>query len=141
MSSEIKLNCNSLTDLQEIAAELIKKLNKPYRIALFGDLGAGKTTLVKTICDQIGVKDNVSSPTFSIVNTYENTQKVHHFDFYRIESTEEVFDLGYEEYFFDPNAHIFIEWPEKVESILPENFVRLYITLNKKAGRQFKLVY
>lgn len=93
----------------------------PYRLVLFyGGLGAGKTTVIKELCSQLGVVDTVTSPTFALVNEYntELGEAVYHFDFYRIESLEEVYDLGYEEYFYSGSLCL-IEWPEKVEPLLP----------------------
>ncbi len=111
---------------------------KEYRIVAFrGDLGAGKTTLIKNMCNFLGVKDNVTSPTFSIVNEYESAdkQRVYHFDFYRLESEEEAFDMGIEDYFYGENLCL-IEWPSKVENLLPEKRLEVHISIAKE-GREF----
>ncbi len=97
--------------------------------AFYGQMGAGKTTFIKAICSELGVSDIVQSPTFSIINEYKTKagESVFHFDFYRIRSIIEVFDIGYEDYLYSGN-YCFIEWPELVESLLPENTVRIYIS-------------
>ena len=96
--------------------------------AFYGKMGAGKTTLINAILEVLGVDDGGSSPTFSLVNEYEGRlgEPIYHFDFYRIENLEEVYDIGYEEYFFSTN-YCFIEWPEKVEELLPDDVVKVQI--------------
>jgi tRNA threonylcarbamoyladenosine biosynthesis protein TsaE len=96
-------------------------------------MGAGKTTFIKAICEQLGVKDTISSPTFSIVNEYLTTKgdKVFHFDFYRIKTEQEAYDMGYEDYFYS-KAYCFVEWPEKIETLLPPDTVNVNITLEGK---------
>ncbi|MCF6170482.1 MAG: tRNA (adenosine(37)-N6)-threonylcarbamoyltransferase complex ATPase subunit type 1 TsaE [Bacteroidales bacterium] len=111
--------------------------NKDDRIfALAGKMGAGKTTLIKSFCKALGVKETVSSPTFSLVNEYEtgSGQPVFHFDFYRIIKIEEVFDIGYEEYFFG-GEYCFVEWPEMVLELLPESYVYVSIEVNENDER------
>lgn len=99
----------------------------------------GKTTLIKELCKQLGVVENVSSPTFSIVNEYEaKEEKIYHFDFYRLKDEQEAFDLGYEEYFYSGN-YCFVEWPEKIENLLPENAVSISITGNSEGERTIEL--
>lgn len=102
-------------------------------------MGAGKTTLIKAICEELGVKETVTSPTFAIINEYKDakSQSIYHFDFYRINKIEEVFDFGYEDYFYS-NSLCFIEWPELVESILPENTVKISIHENDDSTRVIK---
>lgn len=97
--------------------------------AFYGDLGAGKTTLIKTLCALLGIdKNEVNSPTFALVNTYSTTEReIHHFDFYRIENEEEAYDMGYDEYFYGTGLCL-IEWPEKIESLLPEDTVKVKIS-------------
>ena len=125
-----KYVCNGLEDLSWIAKSIIEHYTEAKVFAVYGKMGAGKTTLIKEICKYIGVKDKVISPTFTIVNEYirNDQQSVYHFDFYRIESEEEAMDIGYEEYFFSDN-YCFIEWPEKVEKLLPDKYV--YILLEE----------
>ena len=119
---------NSLLDLKEAAKKLLD-YNKQNKIFVFyGEMAAGKTTFIKAICAELGVEDTVSSPTFSIVNEYDgNGQRIYHFDFYRIKTIQEAFDIGYEEYFYSGEICL-IEWPEKVEELLPEQYVKVEIT-------------
>jgi tRNA threonylcarbamoyladenosine biosynthesis protein TsaE len=122
------ITLNSLLDLEGAAKRLLE-FNKQNKIFVFyGDMGAGKTTFIKAICAELGVKDTVSSPTFSIVNEYVgNGNTIYHFDFYRIKSIQEAFDIGYEEYFYSGDICL-IEWPEKVQELLPEHYVKIQIT-------------
>jgi tRNA threonylcarbamoyladenosine biosynthesis protein TsaE len=100
-------------------------------IAFYGEMGVGKTTFIKAICEELGVVDIVTSPSFALINEYRTIEDkvIYHFDFYRINSIEEVFDFGYEDYFFS-NNYCLIEWPEKIESILPENCITVRIEEN-----------
>lgn len=122
-------HASSVADLDPIACQVIDLFSGKRVFALYGQMGVGKTTFVKYLCKNLGVADVVSSPTFSIVNEYAQgeTKGIYHFDFYRIKKLEEVFDLGYEEYFFS-GQYCFIEWPEKIETLLPENSIRIYMT-------------
>ena len=97
-------------------------------VSIVGASGAGKTTLIRAVCDRLGVTDTVTSPTFAIVNEYrgDGTPSVYHFDFYRIDRIEEAFDFGYEEYFFSGNLCL-VEWPEKIESLLPDDAMNVRI--------------
>ncbi len=102
-------------------------------------MGAGKTTLIKCLCERLGVTDVVTSPTFSIVNEYVGADnKIYHFDFYRLKNQAEALDLGYEEYFYS-DAWCFIEWPEKISGLLPENFVRIDIEVMPDGSRQITI--
>jgi tRNA threonylcarbamoyladenosine biosynthesis protein TsaE len=115
----IELCSKSLSDLPEVAHLLVKAVS-PHRIILFkGEMGAGKTTLIKSVCAALGVQGNVSSPTFSLVNEYATPagEKIFHFDFYRIKTIREAYDMGYEEYFFSGN-YCLVEWPEKIEELI-----------------------
>lgn len=118
-------------DLHGIAKKLISDFEDNRVIAFYGEMGAGKTTLIKELCQVLGVQDTASSPTFSIVNEYFSDQNntIYHFDFYRIEREEEVMDLGYEDYFYGGD-YCFVEWPEKIPHLLPQNAVKLEITLD-----------
>lgn len=99
----------------------------------------GKTTLIKELCRQLGVKENVSSPTFSIVNEYAAKEgNIYHFDFYRLKDEQEAFDFGYEEYFYS-GEYCFVEWPEKIENLLPEDAVSISITANSEGERTIEL--
>lgn len=109
--------------------ELLKNFSSCRVFAFYGEMGAGKTTIIKEICRQLGVKENeMSSPTFALINEYRSAEgiPVFHFDFYRIKDEAEVFDLGYEDYFYSGN-YCFIEWPEKIPNILPANCVKVQI--------------
>ena len=114
-----------LATLPEAAAELLICSGDRRVFLFYGEMGTGKTTLIKAICQQLGVTDATSSPTFSIVNEYASPQgAVYHFDFYRIKSEQEALDLGYEEYFYSGN-YCFVEWPERIASLLPPNTVSI----------------
>jgi tRNA threonylcarbamoyladenosine biosynthesis protein TsaE len=131
------LNNYQLTDLPMISDHIIEKgLN--FKIWIFdGEMGAGKTTLIKSICKNLGVMDEVSSPTFSIVNEYKTVdgKTVYHFDFYRVKSIEEAYDMGVEDYFNSGNLCL-IEWPEKIKEILI-NEIALNILINQKNNQRF----
>ncbi|MDE6482979.1 MAG: tRNA (adenosine(37)-N6)-threonylcarbamoyltransferase complex ATPase subunit type 1 TsaE [Rikenellaceae bacterium] len=138
---------SDLDDLEEVAGKLASALTSgddgaTARIVLFyGSMGAGKTTLIKAVCEALGVEDTVTSPTFALVNEYRTAEDkpVYHFDFYRIERIEEAYDLGYEEYFYSGGLCL-VEWPEKIEPLIPydDPSVRLStvsITVNEKGAR------
>jgi tRNA threonylcarbamoyladenosine biosynthesis protein TsaE len=110
------------------------------RIFLFyGDMGAGKTTLIKAICEHLGVTEPATSPTFAIVNEYVGgKQKIYHFDFYRLKNESEALDMGYEEYFYS-GACCFIEWPEKIPSLLPEHYVSVKISVTGEGSRAINI--
>jgi len=129
----------TLDHLAEIATEVIEQATN--KVLLFnGEMGVGKTTLIKEIVKQLGVTDTVSSPTFSIVNEYQtlNGDNVFHFDFYRIKDEEEALDIGVEEYFYS-NSWCLIEWPNKVENLLPLKNVTVTITANENQLRTIQL--
>ncbi len=119
--------CNNKEDLDLISSEILSRCHSK-RIAFHGNMGAGKTTLIKHICKQLEVIDVVNSPTFSIVNEYISrlNQTVYHFDFYRIENKQEVVDIGIDTY-FDDSAICLVEWPSKIGDLLPPDFVHIYI--------------
>lgn len=126
---------HSISELS-FAAKDILSLSEQNKIFLFyGDMGAGKTTLIKSLCGQLGVTDVVTSPTFSIVNEYAGTEKIYHFDFYRLKNQAEALDLGYEEYFYS-GAYCFIEWPEKIPGLLPSSYIRCDIKVLDDGCRQ-----
>jgi len=129
----------SLHELNEIAKEVINF--SQHKVLLFyGKMGVGKTTLIKEIVKQLGVIDNVSSPTFSLVNEYhtQDDSKIYHFDFYRINKEEEALDMGIEEYFFS-KSWCLVEWPNKVENLVPLKSVNIIITANKNQQRTIEL--
>jgi len=125
----MKIVVNCISDLKEVAVEVLKLSEVKNIICFYGEMGVGKTTFIKEICKELEVIDNVSSPTFSIINEYKtkNDKFVFHFDFYRLEKEEEAFDIGYEEYFYQGNLCL-IEWPEKISLIIPENIIKVQIT-------------
>jgi len=123
--------CNSPDELQPIAARLID-FHKDKRIFAFhGEMGAGKTTFIKSICEYLQVSDTVSSPTFAIVNEYVTSDSgiVYHFDLYRIKAWTEMLEIGYEEYFYSGN-YCLLEWPEKIVNLLPEETVHVDIVVS-----------
>ncbi len=127
-------------ELAPIAKYLIELSQQQKVFTLTGDLGVGKTTLIKELCKQLGVQDTVSSPTFGLVNIYHTkTQNdIYHFDCYRLKDISEVYDIGFEEY-VDSGNICFIEWPEIVEPLLPPNYIAVTITIKKDSERQFSV--
>ena len=140
MPSEQIFSSDSVNDLDTVAKGIIDYAMSNEIWLFLGEMGAGKTTTIKAICKELGVIDQVQSPTFSIVNEYltDKDETVYHFDFYRIESIAEVLNIGIEEYFDSGNICL-IEWPENVEAILPEKFVRIDIQESEDRTRSFKL--
>ena len=124
-----ELNVSGLGDLPDVAEEIIASLDRRNVVAFFGPMGAGKTTLIREICAQLGSTDTVTSPTFALINRYDTADgdPIFHFDFYRIEHPEEAFDMGYEEYFYSDGLCL-VEWPEKVEELLPDEVMKVTIT-------------
>ena len=119
-----------LSELKDISKKIISQFNTPKTLLFYGEMGIGKTTLIKELVKQLGVLDITSSPTFSIVNEYKGKKhSVFHFDFYRITNEEEVYDIGIEDYFYQ-NAWCFIEWPEKIPNILPEDSIVIILKKN-----------
>ena len=119
------------------AAEFISAMGDNTVFAFRGEMGAGKTTFIKAICEELGVSDVINSPTFAIVNEYrsDSGELIYHFDFYRINKIEEAFDFGYEDYFYSGSL-CFIEWPEKIESLLPSDTVNVYIKELEDGSRE-----
>jgi tRNA threonylcarbamoyladenosine biosynthesis protein TsaE len=131
-----------LNNIDAVAGELFSYFPEKRIFAFYGAMGAGKTTFIKALCRQAGVEENVTSPTFSIVNEYRDRygEKVlFHFDFYRIESLEEVMDIGYEDYFYSKNI-CFIEWPEKITGLLPDETLRIKIDVLETGERMLRLL-
>ena len=127
----MKIENYSMAELAEVARKLLDTFAEERFFAFFGKMGVGKTTLIKELCAALGVEDNVCSPTFAIVNEYSrplnaSREPVYHFDFYRMKSVAEAYDIGYEEYFYS-GCYCFTEWTEKVEELLPERYVRVEI--------------
>ncbi len=134
------LKIESLDKINETAVEFIRAMGDNTVFAFVGGMGAGKTTFIKAICENLGVEDVINSPTFSIVNEYrsESGELIYHFDFYRINKIEEVYDFGYEDYFYSGSL-CFIEWPELIEPILPKDTVTVHITVNDDGSRSVKI--
>ena len=148
---EIKIS--DIEHIREAAREFIQHIGDRRVFAFYGKMGAGKTTFVKAICEELGVEDVITSPTFAIINEYTASPnpskggehsssplgrlgeaRIFHFDFYRIKKLEEVYDMGYEDYFYS-GALCFIEWPELIEDILPDDAVRVSITEQEDGSR------
>lgn len=125
----MQLIINDISGINKAAGQFIAGMGDEKVFAFYGAMGAGKTTFIKAVCEELGVLETIASPTFSIINEYRDSKgnSIYHFDFYRINKLEEVFDFGYEDYFYSGNL-CFIEWPELVEPLLPDNAVKVYIT-------------
>ena len=134
-----RIEIDSLSELERVAEEILSSMGERRVVLLRGGMGAGKTTLVSRIAAQLGAEDTVTSPTFALVNQYEGREStIYHFDFYRINRVEEVFDLGYEEYFYSGEL-CFVEWPEMVEGLLPEDAMEVRITVGDDDKRIFEI--
>lgn len=131
-----ELKISSLSEINLVAREFLKLVGNKRVFAMYGAMGVGKTTFVKAICEEMGVEDTINSPTFAIVNEYHTSQEdiIYHFDFYRINDVKEAYDFGYEDYFYS-NALCFIEWPEKIESILPNDVVEVHFSEQEDGSR------
>ncbi len=127
---------HSENDVERVAADFLPLLQKHKVVAFYGEMGVGKTTFIKGLCRQIGVSGPVTSPSFAIVNEYsaQNGEVIFHFDFYRLKKVDEVFDMGYEDYFFSDHICL-IEWPEKVADVLPANRLDVFLTENDNGSR------
>lgn len=135
------LTIKSTDSIRETAREFIRLMGDDTVFAFYGKMGAGKTTFIKALCQELGVEDEVNSPTFAIVNEYRSqttAELIYHFDFYRIKKLEEVYDMGYEDYFYS-GALCFIEWPELVEELLPMDAKKVTITENSDGSRTIEL--
>ena len=126
----------SIEKIDSAARQLTDMLGTRRKVAFFGEMGAGKTTLIQAVCKVLGVEDTVASPTFALINEYftKDGVSVYHFDLYRIEDITEVYDLGYEDYFYS-DAYCFIEWPEKVMELIPEDVLLLEIKVMDDGSR------
>ena len=136
---EIKIQ--SLDQIHEAARQFIEAMGDNTVFALYGKMGAGKTTFIKAVCEELGVSDVITSPTFAIVNEYRSDiagELIYHFDFYRIKKLEEVYDMGYEDYLYS-GALCFIEWPELIEELLPGNTVKVTIEEVESGERKVTL--
>lgn len=132
----MEIRINNISEINKAAKEFIANIGNNYVFAFYGKMGAGKTTFIKAVCEELEVTDIITSPTFAIVNEYhsEKVGNIYHFDFYRIKKLEEVYDMGYEDYFYSQSL-CFIEWPELVEDLLPENVIKVTIEENEDGSR------
>ena len=133
---EIKIE--SLDGIRAAAKEFVANIGDATVFAFYGSMGAGKTTFIKAVCEELGVEDVITSPTFAIVNEYRSAttdELIYHLDFYRIKKLDEVYDMGYEDYIYS-GALCFIEWPELIEELLPTDAVKVNITVGEDGGRK-----
>jgi tRNA threonylcarbamoyladenosine biosynthesis protein TsaE len=122
------LQVKNLDELPDVAEKILNRINKNRIVAFYGKMGAGKTTLIKALCEKKGVTNKITSPTFALVNEYFTSQGeiIYHFDFYRVNKIEEIYDLGYEDYFYSGH-YCFIEWPEPAKNLLPKETIKINI--------------
>lgn len=133
------IHITSQDELPDVARAVIRSLGRRTVVAFRGGMGAGKTTLIREIVAALGSADTVTSPTFAIVNQYKaGKERIHHFDFYRIDDQREAYDFGYEEYFYSGDLCL-VEWPEKIEQLLPENTMNVRITADSDTARTFEI--
>ncbi len=135
-----KIEIESLSELPKVAEAVLGELRGRSVVLFRGPMGAGKTTLISRIAAALGAEDTVTSPTFALVNQYEGEggRRIYHFDFYRINNVEEALDLGYEEYFYSGELCL-VEWPEKIEPLLPEDAMTVTITVGEDERRCFTI--
>ena len=136
----MEIRINSLADINEAAKTFVENMGDGKVFAFYGKMGAGKTTFVKAVCECLGVEDVITSPTFAIVNEYTSAttgDAIYHFDFYRIKKLEEVYDMGYEDYFYGGSL-CFLEWPELIEGLLPEDATKVTIEETEDGSRVVK---
>ena len=128
-----------MSEINKVAEKFIAAHPADRLFAFYGKMGSGKTTFIKALCETLQVTDYVTSPTFALINVYETEQssEIYHFDFYRIKSLNELFDLGYEEYFFS-DKYCFVEWPELIEPLLPPNTVKVTIIETAHGSRMIE---
>lgn len=130
------ITINSLSELPAVAEKVIAFAADQKIFLFYGDLGAGKTTFIKALCKELGVTEHATSPTFSIVNEYAaRSNKIFHFDFYRLKNQNEALDMGYEEYFYSGN-YCFIEWPEKIPDLIPPHYLKIEIKVLADQSRE-----
>ena len=131
------ISIDSIAQLTSVAEQLLTFANGNKFFVFEGEMAAGKTTFIKSFCEILGVIDIVSSPTFSIVNEYEMSNSIiYHFDFYRLKTIQEAYDIGYEDYFYSNNICL-LEWPSKIEELLPTSYIKVDILITGKTSRTF----
>ncbi|WP_372773750.1 tRNA (adenosine(37)-N6)-threonylcarbamoyltransferase complex ATPase subunit type 1 TsaE [Mangrovibacterium sp.] len=133
------IQINSLDDLPKVAEEFLETFSDQRLFAFYGKMGAGKTTFIKALCRAMGSTDNITSPSFALVNEYDTNrpEKIYHFDFYRLKDMTEAMDLGFDDY-VDSGNYCFMEWPEKIERLLPEKLVEVHIEEISATVRELK---
>ena len=132
----MNIQITDIEHIDEAARQFVSQIGDRHVFAFYATMGAGKTTFIKAICEELGVKDVITSPTFAIVNEYTtpSEEAIYHFDFYRIKKLEEVYDMGYEDYFYSGSLCL-IEWPELIEELLPDDAVKVNITEQEDGSR------
>ena len=133
----MEIRIENLEKIREAAREFVANIGESTVFAFYGKMGAGKTTFIKAVCEELGLEDVITSPTFAIVNEYRSEtsgELIYHFDFYRVKKIEEVYDMGFEDYFYS-GALCFIEWPELCEEVLPEDTVKVTIEETPDSSR------
>ena len=132
----MKIKIDSLSNIHEAAKTFLANMGESKVFAFYGKMGAGKTTFIKALCEELGVEDVITSPTFALVNEYTSGSgdPIYHFDFYRIKKIDEVYDMGYEDYFYGGNL-CFLEWPELIEDLLPEDVIKVHIVTEEDGSR------
>lgn len=132
----LEIKINSLDGIADAARQFVDAMGENKVFAMFGLMGVGKTTFIKAVCEVLGVQDTITSPTFAIVNEYrtDSGEQIFHFDFYRIRKVEEAYDMGYEDYIYS-GAVCFLEWPELIEELLPDDAVRVTLTEEEDGTR------
>lgn len=135
----MKIKIDSIDNIRDAAKKFIANIGDGRVFAFYGKMGAGKTTFIKAICEELGVDDVITSPTFAIVNEYTaaSGDPIYHFDFYRIKKLEEVYDMGYEDYFYSGNLCL-LEWPELIDDLLPEDAVKVTISVDDDDTRSIE---
>ena len=137
----MEIRINSLDGIEKAAQEFVAAMGERKVFAFYGKMGAGKTTFIKAVCEELGVEDVINSPTFAIVNEYVDGQgePIYHFDFYRIKKEQEVLDIGYEDYVY--SGHVcFMEWPELIENLLPDDAVKVTIEEETDGSRKVSIL-
>lgn len=138
----MEIRIDNLANIRAAAHQFVENIGENTVFAFYGKMGAGKTTFIKAICEELGVEDAITSPTFAIVNEYRSDvsgELIYHFDFYRIKKLEEVYDMGFEDYFYS-GALCFIEWPELIEELLPSDAVKVTIEEGENGERLVKTI-
>jgi len=132
----LSIDTKSLQETNKAATTFLKEFKKDRIFAFYGEMGAGKTTFIKALCHALGSRDNITSPTFAIINEYDTPKsgQIYHFDFYRIKNIEEAIDIGIDDY-LNSGDYCLIEWPEKIESLLPEELIEVTIKETSPTSR------